>query len=253
MSALSAVAIKDGATGHGGRGGHQSANTLAAERADRISRLAGLERVANVRTNQSGQPFAQGGYYEQMPNLKEMSTVGSASATGSVGGKTTWMSEMDYDADKMSEDHEDSVSSTGGVDDEGRSLVDFGEGAGSTVDGPVSTPIPRTLNTRNSLQSPTASRTSQPQYGSSTSMPSSMSTTIGIPHETLTSAYIDQGDTSHGPSDQTPTAGRFSGAGIEIAENVLRGRILSEEEHERQPLGTPPDGQSLGKFTFEKS
>ena len=70
-----------------------------------------------------------------------MSTVGSASATGSVGGRTTWASGSDvYDADKMSEDQDDGVSSSAGLSDEGNaSLVGFGEGASSTISGPVST------------------------------------------------------------------------------------------------------------------
>jgi len=56
--------------------------------------------------------------------------VGSASATGSVGGRTTWASGSNdgYDPDKMSEDMD--VDSMGGFSDEGAaSLVGFGEGA----------------------------------------------------------------------------------------------------------------------------
>ena len=69
---------------------------------------------------------------------KERSTVGSASATGSAGGRTTWASGSDvYDADKMSEDD---VSSTGFSDEGNASLVGFGETASSTTSGPVSTP-----------------------------------------------------------------------------------------------------------------
>lgn len=73
--------------------------------------------------------------------MKEKSTVGSASATGSVGGRTTWASGSDaFDGDKMSEEPEDSVSSMGNVSDEGdASLVGFGEGA-STLSGPSSHP-----------------------------------------------------------------------------------------------------------------
>ena len=93
---------------------------------------------------------------------KERSTVGSASATGSMGGRTTWASGSvgadTYD-DKMSvegeqgillgegegedqtenENADEEVSSVGGMSDEGNaSLVGFGEGANSTVEGPVS-------------------------------------------------------------------------------------------------------------------
>lgn len=67
--------------------------------------------------------------------------MGSASATGSIGGRTTWASGSDaFDPDKMSlEDHDDGTSSMGGMSDEGNaSLVGFGEGASSTISGPIS-------------------------------------------------------------------------------------------------------------------
>lgn len=91
----------------------------------------------------------QQGYFDSYPQqlLKERSTVGSASATGSIGGRTTWASGSDaFDPDKMSEDqdHDSSVSDDDGDDDrmsdEGNaSLVGFGEGANSTISGPIST------------------------------------------------------------------------------------------------------------------
>ncbi|KAH8703961.1 hypothetical protein BGW36DRAFT_286960 [Talaromyces proteolyticus] len=163
LSALSTTAIKDGHQGHTHpytRHTHQSSSasatstsTLDAERADRISRLAGLERVATARAG-STQNFAPGstgafnpshpqgqGYFDGYPYMvKERSTVGSASATGSIGGRTTWASGSDaFDHDKMSEDHDDGTSSVGGMSDEGNaSLVGFGEGASSTISGPVS-------------------------------------------------------------------------------------------------------------------
>ncbi|KAJ5692137.1 hypothetical protein N7462_001560 [Penicillium macrosclerotiorum] len=144
LSALSTTAIKDGHHGapfpHGHHA-HQSSsastsstNTLDAERADRISRLAGLERVATARA---------GG---QSPANAERSTVGSASATASIGGHTTWASGSDaFEADKMSEgpDGDDGVSSVSvdNLSDEGNaSLVGFGEGANSTISGPTSRP-----------------------------------------------------------------------------------------------------------------
>lgn len=126
-----------------------STTTLEAERADRISRLAGLERVATSRSSSTSQPGvtapSPSGYFDNHPslNLKEKSTVGSASATGSVGGRTTWASGSDaFDADKMSEDPEDGVSSTSNLSDEGdASLVGFGEGA-STLSGPSASSHP---------------------------------------------------------------------------------------------------------------
>ncbi|PCG94653.1 Hypothetical protein PENO1_077410 [Penicillium occitanis (nom. inval.)] len=197
LSALSTTAIKDGHQGHPhpyARHAHQSSSasatstsTLEAERADRISRLAGLERIATARAggggggggggnqniaaslaptvtsghysqqqynpnnnNNSGYNNNQQGYFDSYPQqlLKERSTVGSASATGSIGGRTTWASGSDaFDPDKMSEDQDDHDSSSVGGDDvddrmsdEGNaSLVGFGEGANSTISGPIST------------------------------------------------------------------------------------------------------------------
>lgn len=85
------------------------------------------------------------GYFDSHGGLKERSTVGSASATGSVGGRTTWASSSDtFEADKMSEgpDPDDGVSSVGNISDEGNaSLVGFGEGANSTISGPTSRPV----------------------------------------------------------------------------------------------------------------
>ncbi|KAI9699863.1 MAG: hypothetical protein M1820_007038 [Bogoriella megaspora] len=178
MSELSTVAIKDGHRGHLPHHSSQMppfasntshTSTLDAERADRISRLAGLERVAAPRptpfnphpsssssnpyptqtgsTSTINTPIAGGGYFDPAnPTFKERSTVGSASATGSIGGRTTWASGSDSgvgaptDPDKMSETTQEmdtasavgdemETSSTGGFSDEGASLVAFGEGA----------------------------------------------------------------------------------------------------------------------------
>lgn len=136
MSELSTVAIKDGHRGHFPN--HR--NPAEAERNDRISRLAGLERVAvSGRTPQGLNPGSANnpppGYFDsnnQPQMFRERSTVGSASATGSVGGRTTWASGSDlYEADRMSmsEDQDVETSSTGGFSDEAASLVGFGEGA----------------------------------------------------------------------------------------------------------------------------
>ena len=104
------------------------------------------------------------GYFDQhgTPVIgKERSTVGSASATGSMGGRTTWASGSGsdvYEGDKMSVGtgpeaeaepvigDGDETSSVGGMSEEGNaSLVGFGEGASSTVDGPVSSVPPAVL------------------------------------------------------------------------------------------------------------
>lgn len=124
--------------------------------ADRISRLAGLERVGTIRQGNSAfttQPMTGStssshahaphqGYFDNAGGVsgKEKSTVGSASATSSVGARTTWADASDiHDADKMSEDQEDGISSAGLSDEGNASLVGFGEGASSTISGPTST------------------------------------------------------------------------------------------------------------------
>lgn len=133
MSDLSTVAIKDGHRGHFPNH-HQP---VEAERADRISRLAGLERVAvtgrNLHNLNPGTAANPPGYFDgsnQTQIYRERSTVGSASATGSVGGRTTWASGSEaHDPDRMSEDQDNETSSMGGFSDEAASLVGFGEGA----------------------------------------------------------------------------------------------------------------------------
>lgn len=170
MSELSTVAIKDGHRGHIHHHGTPShPNPLDAERADRISRLAGLERVTAARhpnnpyyqnpPGSSSGAYGAGGasaqqtasqqpaaYFDNAGNpqiLREKSTVGSASATGSVGGRTTWASGSEVDPDRMSEqgysaaggDLDMDTSSVGGMSNntegvsEADNLVAFGEGA----------------------------------------------------------------------------------------------------------------------------
>lgn len=151
MSVLSTTAIKDGQQGRPqGRHAHHSSTssntTLEAERADRISRLAGLERVATTRggPETSGQfplPLPGTSYLDSPGQVsKERSTVGSASATASIGGHTTWASSSDVYDEKMGEDREE-TDSVSNISYEGNaSLVDFGEGANSTISGPTSRP-----------------------------------------------------------------------------------------------------------------
>ncbi|KAI1630834.1 hypothetical protein F4809DRAFT_654498 [Biscogniauxia mediterranea] len=201
LSALSTTAIKDGHRGghalHGlggprGHSHHGSTNSLEAERADRISRLAGLERVSTLRAHQQHGPNAASpqttptstgfppqnaaapltpAYFDsngQPTAVTKMSTVGTASATGSVGARTTTETQFEMDAD-LTEVDEDTMStdtnyrtmdvdstsgaidpmdedltnrSVGGFedrmsDDGTASLVGFGEGANSTVSGPI--------------------------------------------------------------------------------------------------------------------
>ncbi|KAK4094031.1 hypothetical protein Purlil1_1522 [Purpureocillium lilacinum] len=202
LSALSTTAIKDGHRGHFASGphgrGHQhspSATSLEAERADRISRLAGLERVSTLRA--APQTPSQGGgasslspqttptsttgfppnfpasqhltpaYFDsngQPVAVTKMSTVGTASATeshiGEGEGSRAMAGERDEDmlstdtnyreaesvtslgADPDAMDEDMATRSVGGYedrmsDDGSASLVGFGEGAGSTVSGPI--------------------------------------------------------------------------------------------------------------------
>ncbi|EFR02604.1 hypothetical protein MGYG_05601 [Nannizzia gypsea CBS 118893] len=180
LSALSTVAIKDGHQGarrpHSHRPHRSSSNasetsttTLDAERADRISRLAGLERLSARTAPGSGNPLlphhssglSQGEYFDTQPHmLKERSTVGSASATesmsrGSLGGRTrtTWASGSDdvygqdetIDEEDVDPDDADARSTDAFSDEGNASLVGFGEGANSTISGPISTPVQRRL------------------------------------------------------------------------------------------------------------
>lgn len=210
LSALSTTAIKDGhrghalpTTGHRGHQHHSSTNSLDAERADRISRLTGLSSISGLRapigshqsqhnaslqTTPTSTGFPAGtvppqvlgapAYFDsngQPVAVTKMSTVGTASATESVGGRTaTDLSgvgpnddgDQDMRDDEMSLDANfremDSVSgymgqgppdidpmdedlanrSVGGYedrmsDDGSASLVGFGEGANSTISGPI--------------------------------------------------------------------------------------------------------------------
>ncbi|EOO03403.1 hypothetical protein UCRPA7_1070 [Phaeoacremonium minimum UCRPA7] len=209
LSALSTTAIKDGhrghalpTTGHRGHQHHSSTNSLDAERADRISRLTGLSSISGLRApigshqsqhnaslqttptstgfpgNVPPQVLGVPAYFDsngQPVAVTKMSTVGTASATESVGGRTatdlsgvgqnddgdqdmrdeemsldTNFREMDSvsgymgqgppDIDPMDEDltnrsvggYEDRMS-----DDGSASLVGFGEGANSTISGPI--------------------------------------------------------------------------------------------------------------------
>ncbi|KAF3763116.1 hypothetical protein M406DRAFT_347008 [Cryphonectria parasitica EP155] len=234
LSALSTTAIKDGHRGHalptmGNRSGHQqhaSQNSLDAERADRISRLAGLSSVsqlrsppnagsqaaANINNNQQTTPTSAGfpqnaaqavaphilgvpAYFDsngQPVAVTKMSTSGTASATEShgvegEGSLTKWLYHQDIDMMSTATDfgRETEVDSTSGYvgtahteqtdmdvdednmtnrsmgqfeqddnmsDDGSASLVGFGEGANSTISGPiyVRRPLPGGMERRSS-------------------------------------------------------------------------------------------------------
>ncbi|KAI9722904.1 MAG: hypothetical protein M1812_001352 [Candelaria pacifica] len=287
MSALSTTAIKDGHQGHAPAHQHfyssssrTSSNTLDAERADRISRLAGLERVATIR--QAGGPSSLNpgtavnpppGYFDSTnPQQRERSTVGSASATGSAGGRTP--SDL-YDADKMSEDQDDGVSSTGGFSDEGNaSLVGFGETASSTVSGPISNAGSRAQGRQSSLDSPTVGKASalpgylQQQQGSpmtGVSSPASSittNTTASAAEQRREAKRIDGMTYDMGVVDtvaSTPppvSARNASDQGAEVAEDIMRERF-DDPDQGRGAIGSSEEqkdgGKALGTFYFEKS
>lgn len=183
LSALSTTAIKDGHQGrslshnhharHSSFASVSSTTTLDAERADRISRLAGLERVTartagpqnTAQTATAATPANLRDYFDSYAHFKERSTVGSASATSSVGECTTWASSSDaFEADKKSEEPDDGICSFDGLSDGSNSIVGFGEGASSTISGPVSNAalgrMPSAGGRPGLLGSPTTSRSS---------------------------------------------------------------------------------------------
>lgn len=245
MSELSTVAIKDGHRGHLPHH-HQTSqpipNTLDAERADRISRLAGLERVATARQptpisqltpGASAGPTSGGqGYFDASGNPtmgRERSTVGSASATGSVGGRTTWASTSDYDADKMSESQDMELDreegSVGGMsDDAANSLVGFGEGART----PARQSAAFAGAGRDSSMTPVSAQVADEQRNA----------------KGLDGMTYDQGvvDTAHMSGDATMT-------GTETAERIMKDRL--GESSGRGGMEGGQQSGTLGKFPFE--
>ncbi|KAK4549213.1 hypothetical protein LTR36_007671 [Oleoguttula mirabilis] len=240
MSELSTVAIKDGHRGHTPhyhQGGHQPSsglsNQLDAERADRISRLAGLERVTTARhptpTNltpgAAAPPHSQPvhSYFDASGNPaigRERSTVGSASATGSVGARTTWAGSEAGDADKMSEsqDMDMDTSSVGGMSEEGTgSLVGFGEGA--------RTPARQSVTSGPGGKGATPTQRDARMYDGMTHDPSAMDTT-------------------------TDSRRNFaSPSGVETAESIMREHMDTTSADRMRGGNAPGD---LGKFGFER-
>lgn len=288
LSALSTTAIKDGHRGsafpHGGPGHRHtpSSNEAERERADRISFLAGLERVSTVRapnqnaggTGAAGAPANLGqipGYFDQNGNpvyTTKMSTVGSASATGSIAGRTTtWASgsqkgqteagdedQMSMDTNYRDIDDRDRFSASAmdedmdgdGMSDD-TSLVGFGEGAGSTVSGPI-------YSRRDLNASPAVGRSGLASQLSGSGTPLSASTTATVEQQKRDARMID------GLSEDLPGAGYVDtaarggigsrGSGADAAERILRDRL--DEGEGRKPAMGSPDEAGLGKFYFEE-
>lgn len=246
MSELSTVAIKDGHRGHLPHHSHPNApmsaatNTLDAERADRISRLAGLERVTTARNPTPlgnltpGVPAAPAypgmSYFDAQGNPvmgRERSTVGSASATGSVGGRTTWAGSEAGDADKYSEsqDMDMDTSSVGAMSEEGTgSLVGFGEGA-------------RTPARQSTIGSPAAGKATP--TGRDAKMIDGMTYDAGV---------VDT--TSDMPRSHL---GGSRSSGAETAERIVRENMdISSADRMMQNSSSSAQGADLGKFAFEK-
>lgn len=251
MSELSTVAIKDGHRGHlphhYHQGGQQQpasglSHELDAQRADRISRLAGLERVTTARnptptnlTPGAAAPPQQPptSYFDASGNPaigRERSTVGSASATGSVGARTTWAGSEPGDTDKMSEsqDMDMDTSSVGGMSEEGAgSLVGFGESGART---PARTSV-----------------ISSPGMASKGATPTARDAKM-----------IDGMTYDQNVVDTTPQEARrnFAGpsGGAEQAERIVR-EHMDTTSNDRMRGGSLPGQKApgdLGKFGFEK-
>lgn len=197
-----------------------------------------------------------------------MSTVGSASATGSTGGRTTtWASgsqkgqtegddedQMSMDTNYRDIDDRDRYSASA-MDEDGdgdgmsddTSLVGFGEGAGSTVSGP-------TYSRRDLASSPAIGKSglaSQLQ-SSGAGTPLSSSTTATAEQQRREAMMID-GLAADAPGyvDTAARGGVGSrSSGVEAAENIVRDR-LDEGEGRKPVLGTPGE-TGLGKFYFEE-
>lgn len=200
---------------------------------------ANLSAGAQINQQQQQHP----GYFDNVGHTlgKERSTVGSASATGSLGGGTTWASGSDvYDADKMSEDQDDEVSSAGLSDEGNASLVGFGEGASSTTSGPVSS------SGRMAAGSKLASglgRQSQRDCGSPMQgvQEGNPETPGGFPYN---------GDAFDiNTPNETYQARDASMTTQQRAEDFMKAKLGNEG---RRPLGSPHEGNVLGKFHFEE-
>lgn len=269
MSELSTVAIKDGHRGHFTHHHHPQ----DAERADRISRLAGLERVATARQPNLGNltPGAAGssgpppGYFDANNNpqiFRERSTVGSASATGSVGGRTTWASGSDvYDPDKMSEDQDNETSSMGGFSDEAASLVGFGEGArtparqqsgiGSPVIGKTSA-VPQYLRDQAQV-SPMAGAGGAAATQTTPSTEAQKYDARMIDGMTYDPNVVDTANRTPPPTIPEGIVSGRSPTGAETAQRIMSDRIGDSNSTGQEPLGLDErdGGKGLGKFYFE--
>lgn len=207
------------------------------------------------------------GYFDQNGNpvyTTKMSTVGSASATGSVGGRTTtWASgsmkgqteagdedQMSMDANYRDIDDRDRFSAMDedmdgdGMSDD-TSLVGFGEGAGSTVSGPI-------YSRRDLAASPAVGRSGLVSHTQSSSggggTPASVAMSTTAEQQRRDARMIDGvADDAPGYVDTARMPSR--GSGTEATERILRERL--DDGEARRPLGSPDEAE-LGKLYFEE-
>lgn len=167
---------------------------------------------------------------------RERSTVGSASATGSVGGRTTWAGSEAGEMDKMSEsqdmemevENSSSVGEEGPMSEEGTgSLVGFGEGA-------------RTPAGQSVISSPGGGG-----VGGSGKTPTSVRDAKMIDGMSYDAGVVD---TTSTPGAVRPV-GR-SGEAANAAERIMR-ENMDTTSADRMHGGNAHAGD-LGKFGFEK-
>ena len=202
-----------------------------------------LAPVAQANQQQQQHP----GYFDNVGNQlgKERSTVGSASATGSLGGGTTWASGSDvYDADKMSEEQDDGVSSAGLSDEGNASLVGFGEGASSTISGPVSTSGRMATGSKLAGALGSSAPAKQSHRDSGSPMQGVEEDDARTPGGLSYSG--DDFDTNQNKHYRARDADMTT---QQRAEDFMRARLGNQD---RKPLGSPHEGNALGKFNFEE-
>ncbi len=137
-----------------------------------------------------------------------------------------------YSASAMDED----VDADGMSDN--TSLVGFGEGAGSTVSGPI-------YNRRDMVASPSVKSALASHVQSSGA--GTPSTSATIEQQRRDARMIDGlADDAPGYVDTAARGGR--GAGIEAAERIIRERL--DDGGSKRPLGSPNES-GLGNFYFE--
>jgi hypothetical protein len=161
--------------------------------------------------------------------------VGSASATGSVGARTTWAGSQDGDmgTDKMSEsqDMEMDTSSVGGMSEDQGSLVAFGEGA-------------RTPARQSVIGSPTSAAVGKASATPTGRDPKMIDGMTYDPDVVDTTAVSGPGAMGAGR--------RPFGAGAEQAERIVREHMDTTSNDRMRDGPSGKQGGPLGQFGWEK-